>query len=106
MSDPAALETSSGIDQQGIDLVPPNRRHGKAIDLFFLWAGTTTNIFTVSYGALLVILFGLSFWQAIAAIVIGNLIAYPLLALASLQGPKTGTTNMTISRSSLGPRGG
>lgn len=106
MSDPAALETSSGIDQQGIDLVPPHRRHGKAIDLFFLWAGTTTNIFTVSYGALLVILFGLSFWQAIAAIVVGNLIAYPLLALASLQGPKTGTTNMTISRSSLGPRGG
>lgn len=105
MSDPIAQETTSGIDQQGIDLVPTNLRHGKAKDLFFLWAGTTTNIFTVSYGALLVILFGLSFWQAIIAIVIGNLLAYPLLALASLQGPKTGTTNMTISRSSLGPRG-
>ncbi len=96
---------SGPVEQRGIDLVPLQNRYGKPRDMFFLWAGTTTNIFTVSYGALLVLGFGMSFGQAVAAILIGNALAYPLLALTSLQGPTTGTTTMTISRSSLGPNG-
>ena len=86
---------SGPVEQRGIDLVPLQNRYGKPRDLFFLWAGTTTNIFTVSYGALLVLGFGMSFGQAVAAILIGNALAYPLLALTSLQGPTTGTTTMT-----------
>ncbi len=93
------------VEQRGIDLVSPTQRYGKSFDLFFLWAGTTTNIFTVSYGAMLVILFGLSFWQAAAVIVVGNILAYPLLSLTSVTGPVTGTTTITISRSSFGPNG-
>ena len=96
---------SGSVETQGIDLVSPHERYGRPRDLFFLWAGTTTNIFTVSYGAMLVLLYGLSFTQALAVIVIGNVIAYPLLALTSIQGPLTGTTTMTISRASLGTRG-
>lgn len=96
---------SGSVEQRGIDLVPPSGRYGRPRDLFFLWAGTTTNIYTVSYGAMLVLLFGLSFGQALTAIVIGNILAYPLLAMTSLQGPTTGTTTMTISRASLGPNG-
>ncbi len=99
------IEASSALEQRGIDLVPPSQRYGSPSGLFFLWAGTTTNIFTVSYGALLVLTFGLSFGQAIAAIVVGNLIAYPLLGLTSVQGPTTGTTTITISRSAFGPNG-
>src|SRR5690625_2502448 len=93
------------VEQRGIDLVPPEKRYGSPKDLFFLWAGTTTNIYTVSYGALLVMLFGLSFTEAIIVIVIGNVLAFPILSLASLQGPTTGTTTMTITRASLGPNG-
>lgn len=96
---------SGPVEQRGIDIIPSKDRYGSPRDLFFLWAGTTTNIFTVSYGALLVLGFGLSFSQAVVAIIIGNLLAYPLLGLTSLQGPTTGTTTMTISRSSLGPNG-
>ncbi len=96
---------SGAVEQRGIDLVPAESRYGKPRDLFFLWAGTTTNIFTVSYGAMLVLIFHLSFAQAVLAIIVGNLLAYPLLALTSLQGPTTGTTTITISRSSLGPNG-
>lgn len=94
---------SGPVERRGIDLVPPQNRYGRPRDLFFLWAGTTTNIYTVSYGALLVLGFGLSFPQAVAAIAIGNILAYPLLGLTSIQGPATGTTTMTISRASLGP---
>lgn len=96
---------SGPVEQRGIDLVPTTARYGSPRDLFFLWAGTTTNIYTVSYGALLVLVFGLTFWQAIIAIIIGNLLAYPLLGLTSIQGPPTGTTTMTISRAAFGPNG-
>ena len=93
---------SGSIEQHGIDLVPSTERHGKPSGLFFLWAGTTINIFTLSYGAMLVIVFHLSFFQAVAAIILGNLLSYPLLSLTTIQGPLTGTTNITISRAFFG----
>jgi NCS1 family nucleobase:cation symporter-1 len=95
----------SRFEQRGIDLVPTTERYGKPRDLMFLWAGTTMTVFTVVYGAFVIAL-GLSFPQAVVAIVLGNLLAYPLLGLASVQGPTTGTTTMTISRASFGPKGG
>lgn len=98
-------DSQGSIERRGIDLVPANARYGKARDLSFLWAGTTTTVFTVVYGAFVVAL-GLSFTQAVVVILIGNILSYPLLGLASIQGPVTGTTTLTISRSSYGPRGG
>src|ERR1019366_4720044 len=58
----------------------------------------------VLYGALAVIVFGLSFAQALLVIVIGNLF-YALTGLASLQGPRAGTTAFAISRAPFGPNG-
>ena len=48
--------------------------------------------------------FGLSFAQAVVIILIGNLF-YLLTGLASLQGPRAGTTTFAISRAPFGPRG-
>ncbi|WP_037080151.1 purine-cytosine permease family protein [Pseudonocardia spinosispora] len=93
------------VERRGIELVPSAARYGRPRDLLFLWAGTTTTVFTVVYGATVVAL-GLSLVQAVMVIVIGNLLAYPLLGLTSVQGPTTGTTTLTISRAALGPRGG
>lgn len=97
--------TGSRFERRGIDLVPENERYGRPRDLTFLWAGTTMTVFTVVYGAFVIAL-GLSFPQAVVAIVLGNVLAYPLLGLASVQGPATGTTTLTISRASYGPEGG
>lgn len=72
--------------------------------MFFLWTGTTTGIFTLVYGTTVVAL-GLTLPQAIAAIVLGNLLAFPLLGLTSLQGPATGTATMAVSRAAYGPKG-
>lgn len=92
------------IEQRGIELVSDRERYGKPRDLVFLWAGSTMTVFTVVYGAVVVAL-GLSFPQAVAAIVLGNLLAYPLVGLTSLQGPAVGTSTLTISRAAFGPRG-
>jgi purine-cytosine permease-like protein len=62
------------------------------------------NVEYLIYGGLAVLLFGLSFGQAVAIICVGNL-SYLLTGLASLQGPQAGTTTFTVSRAPFGPRG-
>lgn len=92
------------VEQRGIDLVEAAERHGKPIDLFWMWMGTNLNVFYPVNGALAIYL-GLSFSQAILAIVLGNLVFFGV-GLTSLQGPKTGTSTFAISRASFGPNGG
>jgi purine-cytosine permease-like protein len=55
------------------------------------------------YGTL-IMTFGLSVLQAILAIIVGNL-TYAFLGLASLPGPKTGTTAFMVSRAPFGKNG-
>ena len=104
---PTASQTSDrvlAIEQRGIDLVGPGERHGRPRDLFWMWLGSNLNVFYPVNGAL-VIYFGLSFAQAVVAIIIGNLIFFAV-GLTSLQGPKTGTSTFAVSRAAYGHNGG
>jgi purine-cytosine permease-like protein len=69
-----------------------------------MWAGAVWNVEFVVYGALGIIIFKLSFTQAVGVILVGNLF-YILTGIASLQGPQAGTTTFAISRASFGPNG-
>jgi nucleobase:cation symporter-1, NCS1 family len=110
-SAPAPADAAGGsappvgsIEQRGIEHVPQNARWGKPSGLFWMWAGAVWNVEFVVYGALAVVVFGLSFAQAVLMIVIGNLF-YGLTGLASLQGPEAGTTTFGVSRAAFGPNG-
>lgn len=92
------------IEQRGIDIVQGAERHGRPMDLFWMWFGTNLNIFYVVNGAVVISL-GLSFAQSVLVIVLGNL-AFFTVGLTSLQGPRTGTSTFAISRAPFGPRGG
>jgi NCS1 family nucleobase:cation symporter-1 len=92
------------VEQRGIEHVPLDQRWGKPSGLFWMWAGAVWNVEFVTYGALAVIVFGLSFVQALFMIIVGNLF-YLLTGLASLQGPRAGTTTFAISRAAFGPNG-
>jgi nucleobase:cation symporter-1, NCS1 family len=92
------------VEHRGIEHVPLNDRWGRSRDLFWMWAGAVWNVEFVVYGGLAVVVFGLSFAQAVVVIVIGNLF-YLLTGLASLQGPRAGTTAFAVSRASFGPNG-
>ncbi len=94
----------TSIEQRGIEYIPQQSRWGKPSSLFWMWAGAVWNVEFVVYGALAVVVFGLSFAQAVIVILIGNLF-YLLTGLASLQGPQAGTTTFAISRAAFGPRG-
>jgi NCS1 family nucleobase:cation symporter-1 len=91
------------LEQRGIELIPETERPMKPTGLFWLWAGATWNVEYLVYGAL-VVSFGLSFGQAIVAILVGNLV-YAFLGVASLWGPEAGTTQFMVSRASFGRNG-
>lgn len=95
--------TAFKVEQRGISLVPEAERPMRPANLFWLWAGAIWNVEFLVYGAL-IMSFGLSFGEAVIAILAGN-VAYTLLGLASLQGPETGTTAFMVSRAPFGPNG-
>jgi NCS1 nucleoside transporter family len=103
-----AVETEEGysfgqLEQRGIELIPETERPMKPSGLFWLWSGAIWNVEFLVYGALIVS-FGLSFGQAVLAILIGN-IFYIFLGVASLWGPETGTTAFMVSRAPFGRNG-
>ena len=91
------------IEKRGIDLIPDAERKMRPSGLFWLWSGAVFNVEFLFYGTL-IMTFGLTVFQAILAIVVGNLF-YALLGLASLQGPKAGTTAFMVSRAPFGQNG-
>ena len=103
-SAPGAEPSITVIEHRGIEYVPLSERWGKPSNLFWMWAGAVWNVEFLVYGVLGVVIFGLSFTQAAIVIVLGNL-TYVLTGLASLQGPKAGTTCFGVSRASFGPNG-
>jgi NCS1 family nucleobase:cation symporter-1 len=91
------------VEQRGIDLVPEDERPMRPANLFWLWAGAIWNVEFLVYGGL-IMSFGLSFGEAVVAILVGNAL-YLLLGVASLQGPETGTTAFMVSRAPFGANG-
>ncbi len=92
------------FESKGIDYIPLSERRGKPLDLAWMWAGALFNVEYVVYGALLIVAFGLRFWQALVVVLVGNL-SYLVTGLGSLQGPRAGTAAFTINRAPFGPRG-
>ncbi|HEX9031902.1 MAG TPA: cytosine permease [Streptosporangiaceae bacterium] len=102
---PAGTEPSIiSVEHRGIEYVPLAERWGTPAGLFWMWAGAIWNVEFLVYGVLGTVVFGLSFTQSLIVILAGNL-TYALTGLASLQGPKAGTTCFGISRAPFGPRG-
>src|SRR5579875_1895856 len=91
------------IEKRGIDLIPDNERKMRPAGLFWLWSGAVFNVEFLFYGTL-IMTFGLTVLQAIAAILVGNLL-YALLGFASLQGPRAGTTAFMVNRAPFGQNG-
>lgn len=109
MSGSGANGTSAGsdkafaVEQHGVDLIPDEERHGKPFDLFWVWLGANV-IFTYVIDGAIILGFGLSFWPAVLAIVVGNLFMI-LVGLGAIAGPRAGTATLLVSRSAFGVLG-
>ncbi|GEE00152.1 allantoin permease [Gordonia spumicola] len=91
------------IEAHGIDFIPESERRGKARDLFAVWAAPNVSYLALVVGGALVLM-GLQLWQAIAVIVVGNLVSIPVGVIAA-SGAASGTPSEVIMRAMFGVHG-
>lgn len=91
------------VERRGIEYIPDGERHGHPWQLGAMWSGLVMNVLTVVYGTLLVAM-GLNWWQALLAIVLGNL-TWVIAGVVSLAGPAAGTTTFGVSQLIFGRAG-
>jgi nucleobase:cation symporter-1, NCS1 family len=87
-----------------INFIDESERRGKASDLFWPWAGANVSLLALSYGAFF-LGFGISFWQATIAAVIGTVGSFALVGFSSLAGKRSNAPTMTLSRAAFGVKG-
>jgi nucleobase:cation symporter-1, NCS1 family len=93
------------VEQHTIGPIPESERNGSAKGLFGIWLGVNMLPLTVVTGALGTTLLGLSFWSALAAMVIGNAVGGVFMALHASQGPTLGVPQMLQARAQFGSKG-
>ncbi len=91
------------VEQHGIDFIPAAERHGRARELFAVWAMSNVTYLYIVLGGTMILL-GLNVWQAMAVIVGGNLF-WALVGLLAVSGPSSGTPSGVVARSMFGVRG-
>ncbi|MET8866715.1 cytosine permease [Nonomuraea sp. NPDC004580] len=92
------------IETYGVERIPDADRTARPLDLFRVAFGGANTFATCVLGAF-PILFGLSFWQGLAATVLGLVVGALILAPLSLFGPLNGTNNAVSSSAHLGVHG-
>ncbi|MEV4555219.1 purine-cytosine permease family protein [Nonomuraea wenchangensis] len=96
--------TLTEIETYGVERIPDVDRTARPLDLFRVAFGGANTFATCVLGSF-PILFGLSFWQGLAATVLGLLVGALILAPLSLFGPLNGTNNAVSSSAHLGVHG-
>ena len=98
-----ATDSPTRVETHGIDFIPASERHGRAHDLFAVWAAPNVNFLAVVVGATLMVM-GLNLWEALAVIVIGNVFSI-ITGIVAGSGPAAGTPSEVITRAMYGITG-
>jgi nucleobase:cation symporter-1, NCS1 family len=98
-------EQSTRLEIGTILPIPADQRHGTARDLFTVWFGANLMLLTVVTGGLAVTVFALPLGWALAALAVGNLVGGVFMALHSAQGPTLGVPQMVQTRGQFGSYG-
>ncbi|NUT27885.1 MAG: cytosine permease, partial [Streptomyces sp.] len=103
---PAASASASltEVESHGVDRIPDAERTATPLDLFRLAFGGANTFSTCVLGAF-PILFGLSFWQGLAATLLGVVAGALILCPMAVFGPVNGTNNAVSSSAHLGVHG-
>src|ERR1700751_6431990 len=95
-------ESVMPVEPGGAEFIPLHERHGRPLQLFWTWTSPNLEFATVFVGVLAVAAFGLSFWQAVLAIVIGTAGGALAQGILSARGPEHGVPQMVLSRVGFG----
>ena len=93
------------VEPGGIEEIPAEERHGRAIQMLWTWTSPNLEFATVFVGALGTLFFGLTVWQALAGIAFGNGLGALGQGVLSARGPGYGVPQMVLNRAPFGFRG-
>src|SRR5580765_6581093 len=92
----------AAVEPGGAEQIPLDERHGRPLQLLWTWASPNLEFATVFVGVLGVLVFGLSFWLAALAILIGTAGGALTQGILSTWGPKSGLPQMVLGRTAFG----
>ena len=93
------------VEQNGINVITESERKGSPHDLFWPWCAANIAVLGISYGSFL-LGFGISFWQATIAGLLGTIFSFLLVGFVSLAGKRGSAPTMVLSRAAYGVHGG
>jgi purine-cytosine permease-like protein len=92
------------VETNGINVIPDSERKGVPRQLFWPWFGSNVSVLGLAYGAF-ALGFGISFWQALIAGVLGIAASFLLCGFVAVAGKRGSAPTLVLSRSSFGVRG-
>ncbi|MGW2488319.1 purine-cytosine permease family protein [Streptomyces sp. NPDC001606] len=92
------------VETHGLDVIGDAERKGTPRVLFWPWFGANVSVLGLSYGAF-AFGFGISFWQALVAGVLGIVVSFLLCGFIAVAGKRGSAPTMVLSRAAYGVRG-
>ena len=92
------------IEANGINVITDAQRKGSPRDLFWPWFAANVSVLGLSYGSF-ELGFGISFWQATAAGLIGIIGSFLLCGFIAVAGKRGSVPTMVLGRAAFGVRG-
>ncbi|MEU3980820.1 cytosine permease [Streptomyces sp. NPDC026672] len=92
------------VETHGLDVIGDAERKGTPRSLFWPWFGANVSVLGLSYGAF-ALGFGISFWQALVAGVLGIVASFLLCGFVAVAGKRGSAPTMVLSRAAYGVRG-
>jgi len=92
------------VETNGINVIPDVERKGAPRQLFWPWFGANVSVFALSYGSF-GLSFGVSFWQALIAGLLGIALSFLVCGFIALAGKRGSAPTMVLSRAPFGVRG-
>ncbi|WP_206789307.1 cytosine permease [Amycolatopsis sp. MtRt-6] len=92
------------VETNGLDVIDDAERRGRPRQLFWPWFGANVSVLGLSYGSF-TLGFGISFWQALVAGLVGILFSFLLCGFVAIAGKRGSAPTMLLSRAAFGIRG-
>src|SRR3954464_7725187 len=110
-STPGAVDTAReaptprvAVETNGINVIAESERKGTPRQLFWPWFGANVSVFGLAYGSFL-LGFGISFWQALVAGVVGVVVSFLLCGFVAIAGKRGSAPTLVLSRAAFGVNG-
>ena len=100
----SAPQRPLGLETNGINVIREDERKGSPASLFWPWFAANISVLGLSYGAY-VLGFGISFWQACIAGLIGIVLSFLLVGFIAVAGKRGSAPTLVLSRAAFGVQG-